>query len=91
MTPDHINNATHHFGPPQDWNDERDGRCGSLWVRQSDEPSGRTVFASAWRPTAEELAALNAGGVVVVEVFGGQPPIMISVEQGFELGVEAQV
>jgi hypothetical protein len=38
------------------------------------------AFSSAWEPTPAELAILKAGGHVVLTVFGGQPPVMLTVE-----------
>lgn len=78
MTPAVIANWTKVFGKPKDWDEEKLGRCVDLHVRI--KPEQRTC-ESAWRPSAEELAALNAGGVVVLSVVGGQPPVMLSVER----------
>ena len=75
-----IKGATHDFGKPKDWVEERDGLCGSLPVRV--EPHGAELLAckSAWRPTAQELEMLNAGGFVILSCVGGQPPVMLTVE-----------
>lgn len=77
MRPAVIAGATKIFSKPKDWDEERDGKCVDLHVRIN--PEQRTC-ESAWKPSAEELAALNAGGVVVLSVVGGQPPVMLSVE-----------
>lgn len=37
------------------------------------------VIMSAWEPTPDELAALNAGGLVILQVLGPQPPVMLTV------------
>lgn len=38
-------------------------------------------MVSFWRPTAEELEQLNAGGLVTLYVFGTMhPPVSIGVE-----------
>jgi hypothetical protein len=37
-------------------------------------------YESAWEPTPEELAHLNAGGSVILRVLGGQPPVALYVE-----------
>ena len=43
---------------------------------------GETTIATFWRPSAEELNALNAGGLIVVHVSGEtMPPISVEVEQ----------
>lgn len=74
MTPTRIAGGTHIFTRPKNW-DDSNGSCGDLPVRVAGP-----VFASAWAPTPEQLAVLNAGGHVVVSVFGGQPPIAVTVE-----------
>lgn len=49
----------------------------TMWV---DETTGQATVASFWRPDAEELKALNAGGSVVLYVFGTvHPPVSIGV------------
>jgi hypothetical protein len=50
--------------------------CGRLHVRVL---PGK-VCESAWEPTPDELAALHAGGSVILSVVGGQPPVMLSVQ-----------
>lgn len=35
---------------------------------------------SAWEPTPEELATLNAGGSVLLWIMGHQPPVMLTVK-----------
>jgi hypothetical protein len=76
MIPRRIANATHYLGAPKGWNPETDGACGHLAVRVVGN-----VWESAWEPTPAELAALNAGGSVILRVVGGQPPVMLLVEQ----------
>ena len=40
-------------------------------------------MASAWQPTAEELALLNAGEPIILRVYGtAHPPVMLSVGDG---------
>jgi hypothetical protein len=74
MTPTRINGATNTYVAPEGWDAEKDGECGKLPVRAE----GRQ-FSSAWQPSPDELAMLNAGGCVVLTVFGGQPPVMLAV------------
>ena len=76
MIPRRISGANVRFGKPADWEQthaERRGCC-DLWVRRNDDDG---TVESAWEPTAEELATLNAGGSVVLCILGGQPPVMI--------------
>jgi hypothetical protein len=79
MIPRRIKNATGVFGAPMDWDQKRDGNCVGLAVRVT--PFTRNpFFESAWEPTPEELAQLNAGGSVILRVIGGQPPVALYVE-----------
>jgi hypothetical protein len=76
MIPRRIAGATHHLGAPQGWDEAAQGPCGRLHVRVL--PEG--ICESAWEPTPDELAALNAGASIILGVVGGQPPVMLSVE-----------
>ena len=70
------------FAKPRTWDDERDGKCGVLPVRV--EPHGLYNYHySAWKPDAEELALLNAGGAVELCCVGQQPPVSMSVVPEF--------
>lgn len=60
--PIQFEGVTHHFGPPPGLEE----MIGSLYVFQN----GRTVV-SAWMPSAEELAKLNAGEAIFVSVMSG--------------------
>jgi hypothetical protein len=82
MIPMRIAGATHYLGAPKGWEPEKDGPCCHLAVRVVDG----NVWESAWEPTPAELAALNAGGSVLLRVVGGQPPVMLLVEPAAELG-----
>ena len=66
------------MGAPEGWA-EQGCECARLWVRKIEE-NGLSVVESAWEPTPAELAALNAGGSIILGVVGGQPPVMLSVE-----------
>jgi hypothetical protein len=79
MIPRRIAGATHHLGAPRGWNPETDGHCGVLPVRAVDG-----VCLSAWEPTPDELAILNAGGSVILQVAGWQPPVMLWAEPSVE-------
>ena len=71
-----IANATRELGPPRTWNERENGSCTRLVVRDV----GDSIVQSAWEPTPAGLAALNAGGRVVLSVWGGQPPVSLGVE-----------
>lgn len=66
------------LGAPAGW-DQDALPVGALPVThllQGDVPS----VASFWQPDAAELAALNAGGVVMLSVVGQtQPPVLLQV------------
>ena len=77
MIPLRIANATHKLGAPNEWNTERNGRCTELYVRVT----LNNVFESAWEPTPAEVAALVAGGRVILRIYGGQPPVRLVVTE----------
>lgn len=79
MIPRRIPKATHALGAPAEW-DDATGACLTLHVRQMMSANG-PIWESAWEPTPDELAALNAGASVVLRVVsGGQPPVALYVE-----------
>lgn len=75
MIPARIAGATHYMGAPKGWKPEEDGNCCHLAVRVTDN-----VWESAWEPTPAEVAAISAGAKIVLRVVGGQPPVMLCVE-----------
>lgn len=79
MIPARIEGATHSLGAPAGWTPETSGPCGSLSVRalvMGDLP----VMESAWEPTPDELAALNAGQKVTLRIVGqSHPPVWVYV------------
>lgn len=82
VTPAPLDGDIHQFGKPRDW-DESNGPCGTLPVRRQVEgtPAGRPFIGlySNWKPDADELARLNAGGVVELMCCGTQPAVSVSV------------
>jgi hypothetical protein len=87
LIPKRISGATNYLGAPKGWHPETDGDCCHLAVRMVNE-AGIQIAESAWEPTPDELAALNAGGSVVLRVVGGQPPVMLYVEPAQEENVD---
>lgn len=79
MTPtQHISN-NRVLGAPRDWDQNGPVPCGALAVTDH-ETNGLPAVASFWRPDAAELAALNAGGLVMLSVAGRtHPPLMLQV------------
>jgi len=47
-------------------------------VRIEAAGDGRT-FTSAWEPSPDEIMRIVAGGKIEVKVWGGQPPIALTV------------
>lgn len=67
--------ATRAPGAPRNWDEARHGSCCALPIADVDV-GGRLVMESLWRPSAEELAALNVGGAVILQVGGTQHPVV---------------
>jgi hypothetical protein len=67
------------LGAPKGWN-QAELPCDALAITRS-EYGGMLVVKSYWRPSAEELAVLNAGGSVELAVLGHtMAPVMLSVD-----------
>lgn len=76
-----IENATRVLGPPATWDDEKNGRCGALAIRDEPAEGGGNVMVSAWHPTPEEVAKINAGEPVYLWIWGAaHPPVMVTVK-----------
>ena len=41
----------------------------------------RLSVTSVWKPSQEDLEALNAGGCICLNVLGGQPPVAMWVQE----------
>jgi hypothetical protein len=82
MQPVKIKDQNADFAKPKDW-DDRNGLCRSLPIRREivEDAGGRPFFSlrSNWKPGADELAVLNAGGVVELECVNIQPAVSMSV------------
>lgn len=71
------NNAV--LGAPAGW-DQEQLACSALPVTRT-EWDGAPAVVSFWKPTAEELAMLNAGGAVQLWIVGHtMPPVALAVE-----------
>lgn len=69
----------HVLGAPAGWN-QGEVPCSALAVTRVSY-DGLAAVVSYWRPDAEELAALNAGGCVALSVVGStMPPVMLTVD-----------
>jgi hypothetical protein len=66
--------CNHAFTAPPGTEDE----CGTLHVKAWVDPTFGPASTSYWRPSVEELAALNGGGSVALTVFAtGHPVVMM--------------
>ena len=50
------------------------------------EQDGTVAVTSVWRPSAEDLEILNAGGCICLNVHGGQPPVALWAQQVSVIG-----
>lgn len=75
-----IKGCNVNMGKPKDWDEEKQGKCHALAVRVLQIPEGDFVCESSWEPTQNELEMLNAGGTVILRIYGQQPPVMLYTE-----------
>ena len=72
-----TNNAV--LGAPKDWN-QAELPCSALPITRT-QVEGMDAVVSYWKPTAEELAVLAAGGSIELAVLGvTMPPVMLAVD-----------
>ena len=83
MYPVKVERETNIFKKPPDWDDEKNGVCMGLSVRK-EQICGLHHHFSNWRPDAEELAILNAGGVIEICCVNVQPPLAVSAIAGVD-------
>jgi len=77
MEPGIIPRATRDLAKPKNWNEELDGECESLLVRD-DVMNGQPVMVSRWIPNEIELKMLNKGGSVELIIYGNiHPPVSL--------------
>lgn len=70
-------NTTRYLGAPAGWEPDSQGPCGHLSISDIPTTAGRAM-ESLWEPTPDELAELNAGGVVVLTIVGTtHPPVAL--------------
>jgi hypothetical protein len=77
MTPVTFPEVNTSFGPPPDLSDIQ---CSTIpayiGVAHGGTMDGAAIVVTAWQPTAEELADLNAGKPVLLTFIGGLLPHM---------------
>lgn len=73
-----IAGANRNLDAPVDWNEERDGKCGTLAVRVDWGPP--CSMTSAWYPTPEEIALIVKGAPIHLEIVSAShPPVLLTV------------
>lgn len=78
--------ATHNYGAPKNWNPETDGECHILQVRVDRVGERRLInCVSTWKPSPEDLAHLNRGGVIELSILSDQPPVRLDVVDPVEV------
>lgn len=74
-----IEGATRGLGAPSDWDAAKQGDCHTLSVRDVMTQAG-PAMTSAWFPTPDEIARIEAGAPIYLTVFGsGHPPVGMTV------------
>lgn len=65
--------CNYNFGPPKgvSGND-----CGTLPVKQWQDPDFGQAYTSFWRPSEAELKALNDGGSIALTIYGPGHPML---------------
>ncbi|WP_063807072.1 hypothetical protein [Burkholderia ubonensis] len=69
-----IEGATRRLGAPADWGQSKSA-CDTLPIVDVETDNG-PFMVSAWQPTAEELAALNAGAPIRLWIQGTNHPVV---------------
>lgn len=68
------------LGAPNGW-DQQQIECGALPITQV-SVEGTTAMVSFWRPSDDELKALNAGASLRLWVYGtAHPPVALDVDR----------
>lgn len=76
-------------GAPADWNAERHGPVQALPIIDH-KVDGLPYMRSHWRPTPAEMAALDAGGTITLDILGtAHPVIAMAVEPGAIVPLES--
>jgi hypothetical protein len=75
----HIEGATRKLGRPRGWNEARHGKLATLPIRD-EVVNGVNEMVSAWIPTPDEIARIEAGAPIYLRITGRQhPPVLLSV------------
>ena len=67
------------LGAPKGW-DQKALECGALPVTQT-EVDGKPAMVSFWRPSGDEIAQIQKGGLIAIWIISdSHPPVSIGVE-----------
>lgn len=90
-TPIRIMNATRTLGAPPGWDEEKNGTCVGLPIRDEDF-NGLPAMVSAYEFTPEELVAIQGGAKLELIIVGqAHPPVALAVVQRTDEGLEKRV
>lgn len=76
MIPARIPGATRVMGAPENWDPQVHGPCGGLPILDHVDERGIPWMVSAWTPLPEEIAAIVAGGSVLLWQQGVDHPVV---------------
>ncbi len=76
MKPIKFPGFTHDFGKPAGWDDDVDGKCGSLPLMLHDR-----LHISTWKLSFRERLRILFGWKVTLSCHGLQPPVMLDVQR----------
>ena len=66
--------------------DMTDEQCTSIWAAHGVNEGGYPFFETAWKPSYEDLQALNNGGTIrVITMSNGLPPMALFVQETNQL------
>jgi hypothetical protein len=81
MLPHSFPEANKVYTKPAGWTDEQ---CANLHVCQTNCEDGTPVIISYWKPSYEDLQALNNGGGIYLMITANvQPPVSLLTESPF--------
>jgi hypothetical protein len=81
IQPAKIDNHTNVMKPPADWDEAKNGHCGTLFTR-ADEIDGVDFMHSAWDVEAREALLLLGGAKLILGISGRRHPVVhLNVEQ----------
>lgn len=80
MEPREFEGQSRILNAPAGWNEREPIKCGMLPIRDT-KVDGIPCMQSMWKPDADELKHILAGGHIVLTIYGrGHPPVWVGVE-----------